>query len=202
MGPALCGQSQATYSPLPSQHQSQVSSIGRSQLNVEKTSHCITNKVSNNSAKRRAPHQISLPYSTPPAARAIQEGCRRVHLARNVEHELFFKGCYTLNESRFACGCGLRHVAHSLSSPPCILPLHSPCSLVFLLHLHTHTFRINSSLASASPSHIPPSVVDAALGIAIGACTLVLAVLLNPSGLRPYRFILMPTVSSVSIFHQ
>jgi hypothetical protein len=52
---------------LPYHPSTESSSIGRSQLYVKTNSHAIsiTNKVSNTStAKMRAPHQISLPYSS------------------------------------------------------------------------------------------------------------------------------------------
>jgi hypothetical protein len=62
----------------------------------------------------------------------------------------------------------------------CILPPRFPFSLT---HSLTHSHTVNSSLASASPSHTPLSVVDAALGIATGACSVSRAVLLSPSGL-------------------
>jgi hypothetical protein len=78
------------------------------------------------------------------------------------------------------------HVAHSLSSPRCILPPSSPFSLLVLLHSLTHPHTINSSLASASPSHTPPSVVDGAHSIATGACSLSRV---STKSLRPYRFI-------------
>ena len=53
-------------SQTPSTESSSASSIGRSQLYVKNNSHAssITNKVTNSSAKRRAPHQTFPPYSS------------------------------------------------------------------------------------------------------------------------------------------
>jgi hypothetical protein len=54
--------------PLPYHPSTKSSSISHSQLYVKKTSHAgsITNKVSNSSAKRRAPHQIDPPVPPSP----------------------------------------------------------------------------------------------------------------------------------------
>ena len=57
-----CGRSQASVSPLPSQHRIL---IGR-YVNKNSQAASITNKVSNSSAKRRTHYQISPPYSVPP----------------------------------------------------------------------------------------------------------------------------------------
>jgi hypothetical protein len=78
--------------------------------------------------------------------------------------------------STFACICMWpwpEHVAHRcpLHIAFCLHAPRSPFSLLFF-HSLTQSHTINTSLASASPSHTPPSVIDAALGIATGAYSL------------------------------